>query len=209
MQLAPALANTPAAAPPLPPPTGKVIRVATALQLQQVMPKLTSDTTVVLEKGVYKLLNLVIIKDGLKNITLRGATGNPADVHLVGTGMGALPGNVPNCIEVDGAENATIADMTIRDVHRHPITLNHGCKKIRIYHCHLVNAGTQFIKGNRWEGVGVPDGTVEYCTMEYLNRAKSDYTNGVDVHGGTNWVIRHNLFKNIRGPQGTLAGPAI
>jgi hypothetical protein len=29
------------------------------------------------------------------------------------------------------------------------------------------------------------------------------------VHTGDNWIIRHNLFRNIRAPQGQLAGPAI
>ena len=31
----------------------------------------------------------------------------------------------------------------------------------------------------------------------------------MDVHTGRNWAIRHNLFKNIRAPQGELAGPAV
>ena len=31
----------------------------------------------------------------------------------------------------------------------------------------------------------------------------------MDVHTGDNWIIRHNLFRNIRAPQGQLAGPAI
>jgi hypothetical protein len=29
------------------------------------------------------------------------------------------------------------------------------------------------------------------------------------VHAGANWIVRHNLFRNIRAPQGLLAGPAI
>jgi len=34
------------------------------------------------------------------------------------------------------------------------------------------------------------------------------YTNGVDVHTGAGWIIRHNLFRNIVAPNG-LAGPAV
>ncbi len=45
--------------------------------------------------------------------------------------------------------------------------------------------------------------------MEYDTTSRDDYTNGVDVHTGDNWIIRHNLFRNIRAPQGALAGPAI
>ena len=57
-------------------------------------------------------------------------------------------------------------------------------------------------------GGGVDNGIVEYwCSIDTTSR--DDYTNGVDVHTGDNWIIRHNLFRNIRAPQGQLAGPAI
>ena len=204
-----AWANAPAVAPALPAPTGKVVRVSTPLQLEYAMRKLTSDTTVILEKGVYKLNTFVGIKVGVKNIALRGATGNPADVQIVGKGMTNLPGSVQSCIEVAGTENMTIADLTIRDVHSHLITLTRAGTGLHVYNCHLLNSGAQFIKGNRYNGVGVSNAVVEYCTFEYTTHAKSDYTNGIDVHGGTNWVIRHNQFKNIRGPAGTVAGAAI
>jgi hypothetical protein len=51
---------------------------------------------------------------------------------------------------------------------------------------------------------------VEYSVIEYESTSRDDYTNGVDVHTGSGWIIRHNLFRNIRSPQGVaLAGPAI
>jgi Right handed beta helix region len=50
---------------------------------------------------------------------------------------------------------------------------------------------------------------VEYSLIEYEKTSRDAYTNGVDVHTGDNWVIRHNLFRNVRAPQGQLAGPAI
>ena len=31
----------------------------------------------------------------------------------------------------------------------------------------------------------------------------------MDVHTGSDWIVRHNMFRNIRAPQGQLAGPAI
>ena len=45
--------------------------------------------------------------------------------------------------------------------------------------------------------------------IEFDTTSRDDYTNGVDVHTGDNWIIRHNLFRNMRAPQGQLAGPAI
>jgi hypothetical protein len=75
----------------------------------------------------------------------------------------------------------------------------------------LVDAGEQFIKSsaNAHGGAGVNDGTVEYSVMEYTTTARSWYTNGVDVHQGARWIIRHNLFRNLRAPDGQLAGPAV
>ena len=53
------------------------------------------------------------------------------------------------------------------------------------------------------------NGIVQYSVIEYETTSRDDYTNGVDVHTGRNWIVRHNLFRNIRAPQGQLAGPAI
>ena len=74
----------------------------------------------------------------------------------------------------------------------------------------LVNAGQQFVTSNPdGTGGGVDNGVVEYSVIEYVTTSRDYYTNGVDVHTGDNWIIRHNLFRNIRAPMGELAGPAI
>ncbi len=107
-------------------------------------------------------------------------------------------------------QGVTIANLTIRDFYQHPIVFNAGTQSPLVHNVHLIDAGQQFIKSNPdGAGGGVNDGVVEYCVFEYTTTAKDDYTNGVDVHTGANWIIRHNLFRNIVGPPGTLAGPAI
>ncbi|MGB2716770.1 MAG: hypothetical protein WBC51_21485 [Vicinamibacterales bacterium] len=53
------------------------------------------------------------------------------------------------------------------------------------------------------------NGIVEYSVIEYDTTSRDDYTNGVDVHTSDNWIIRHNLFRNVRAPPGQLADPAI
>ena len=56
-------------------------------------------------------------------------------------------------------------------------------------------------------GGGVDNGIVRYSVFEYVTTSRDDYTNGVDVHTGDNWIIRHNLFHNIRAPRdSTRAG---
>src|SRR5205085_11087326 len=58
-------------------------------------------------------------------------------------------------------------------------------------------------------GRGIDYGLVEYSAFEFSNTSRDYYTNGVDVFTGTGWVIRNSLFRNIRAPQGQMAGPAI
>jgi hypothetical protein len=85
--------------------------------------------------------------------------------------------------------------------------LNAGAQSPLIHNVRLVNAGQQFIKASP-DGAGgdVDNGIVEYSVMEYDTTARDDYTNGVDVHTGDNWIIRHNLFRNIRAPRARSPG---
>jgi hypothetical protein len=191
--------------------TGNVHNVSTVAQLQSAVSSIHSGDTIVIAKGTYNLTSTLWISGTFSNVTVRGATNNRDDVVLVGKGMGVASDTVPFGIWSGGnVTNLTIADLTIRDVYQHPIMLNAGTQSPHIYNVHLINAGEQFIKSNPDNsGAGVNNGLVEYSVFEYTNTAPSDYTNGVDVHTGANWIIRNNLFRRIRAPQGQLAGPAI
>ena len=197
---------------PLPAPTGTIVNVSTVAQLQSAVASMASNRTIVIAPGTYNLTATLYINGTFTNVGIRGATGNRDDVVLVGKGMSAVSdGGVPFGIWVGGnVQGVTIASLTIRDVYYHPIMLNAGAQLPLIHNVRLVNAGQQFIKASPdGAGGGVDNGIVEYSVMEYDTTARDDYTNGVDVHTGDNWIIRHNLFRNIRAPQGALAGPAI
>jgi len=199
-------------AAPLPPPTGSIVHVSTAAQLQHAVASIASNTTIVVAPGTYHLTGPLYINGTFTSVGIRGATGHRDDVVIVGKGMYAgNDGGVPFGIWVGGnVRGVTIASLTIRDVYYHPIMLNAGAQSPLIHNVRLVNAGQQFIKANPdGAGGGVDNGIVEYSVMEYDTTARDDYTNGVDVHTGDNWIIRHNLFRRIRAPLGTLAGPAI
>ena len=198
-------------APPLPAPSGNVVNVSTESQLQSAISNLTSNTTIVLAPGTYTLSKTLWINGSFSNVTIRGGTNNRDDVVLVGRGMSnASYGSVEHGIWAGGnVQNLTIANLTIRDVYYHLIMLNAGVESPRIYNVRLINAGEQLLKSNPdGSGGGVDNGVVEYSAFEYSTTARDDYTNGVDVHTGANWIIRHNLFRNITAP-GALAGPAI
>jgi hypothetical protein len=196
---------------PLPPPVGTTITVSTLAQLQGAVASIASNTTILIAPGTYRLTSPLYINGSFTNVGIRGATGNRDDVVLIGKGMAAAnDGGVPFGIWVGGnVRGVTIANLTIRDIYNHPIILNAGTQSPLIHNVRLVNAGQQFVKANPdGAGGGVDNGIVEYSVIEYDTTSRDDYTNGVDVHTGDNWVIRHNLFKNVRAPQG-LAGPAI
>jgi parallel beta helix pectate lyase-like protein len=199
-------------APPLAPPSGAIVNVSTEPQLRAAIRGLTSNTTIVLAAGTYILTSTVWINGTFTNVGIRGATGNSDDVMLVGPGM-AQPnhGNVPFGIWTGGnVQGVTIANLTIRDVYYHPLIFNGGTRRPHVYNVRLVDGGEQLLKANPdAAGHGVDDGVVEYSIFEYRTTARSYYTNGVDVVGGRNWTIRHNLFRNIVAPRGQLAGPAV
>ena len=210
----PGLADAGPAIPPapLPPPTGAIVHVSTVAQLQGAAAAMASNTTIVIAPGTYQLTSTLYINGNFTNVGVRGATANRDDVVIVGRGMHAPnDGGVPFGIWVGGnVSGVTIANLTIRDVFHHPIILNAGTQSPLIHNVRLVNAGQQFLKANPdGTGGGVDNGIVEYSVFEYETVSRDDYTNGVDVHTGDNWIIRHNLFRNVRAPAGQLAGPAI
>ena len=109
-----------------------------------------------------------------------------------------------------GVENIQIANLTIRDFYFHSIILNAGTRSPHVYNVRLVDSGQQLLKANPTSpGDGIPSGLVEYSVLRYSTTERDDYPKAIDVHGGTDWIIRHNLFRRIRAPEGQLSGPAI
>ncbi len=199
-------------APPLPPPGGRIVNVSTEPQLQAAIRSLASGTTIVLAPGTYALTSTLSINGRLADIGIRGAAANADAVTLSGPGMTQSAGRAaPFGVWTGGdVQGLTIANLTIRDFPYHAIIFNAGTHRPHIYNVRLADAGQQLLKANPdHEGRGVDNAIVEYSVFEYTATAPSDYTNGIDVHGGANWSIRHNLFRNIVAPRGQLAGPAV
>jgi Right handed beta helix region/FG-GAP-like repeat len=191
------------------PITGSVVQVSTETQLQTAVSSAQPGTTILIANGTYNLSRTLLVNN-VSDVTIRGASGCDG-VVLVGQGM-TNPnfGAVPDAVWTNSS-NTVIAHLTIRDIYRHPIILNPGAQRPRIYNVRLKNAGEQLIKGNPTflAQEGINDGIVEYSIMEFDTIARDFYTNGVDVLTGRNWIIRDNLFRNLRAPAGQLAGPAI
>jgi hypothetical protein len=219
--------------PGLPPPTGTIINVATASQLQTAVANLQSAQTILIAPGTYVLTNTLYVPQGLTNVAIRGATGKAADVVVKGDatldaaspysgsaiwGPGSgITGTIPFGIWLGNVQGVTIADLTLQNYVDDAIILNAGVQAPLIHDVVMLDTGEQLLKSNpNGSGGGVNNGIVEYCMIGYTTAAPNNYTNGVDVHTGQNWIIRNNVFKNLlttnplttTGP-GALAGPAV
>lgn len=205
-------APSPLAAASGPGQTGAVVQVSSEPELQNAVAALTSDTTIVLAPGTYKLTASLSIKGTLTNVGITGATNNPNDVVLVGTGMSnSNYGAVPHGVTVAGnVRGITIANLTIRDVFNHAIALEAGTEQPRINNLRLIDAGRQFVKAYPdGQGGGVDEGVFEQSVVEYTHGSRDADTGALHVAGGTRWIIRGNRFQNIKAPAGQLAGPAL
>jgi hypothetical protein len=199
-------------APRLPAPSGSVVNVSTEPQLQVALSTIASQVTIVLAPGTYRLTRSLTFNGSLRDVGIRGATGNSDDVVLLGPGMNesAHGGVLYGIWTGNGVDGITIANLTIRDFYFHPIIFNGGTNRPYVHNVHLIDAGQQFIKANPDATlIGARDGVVEYSIFEFTTTARDGYPKAIDVHGGTNWTIRHNLFRNLQAPQGQLIGPAV
>lgn len=215
--------------PALPAPSGTIVNVqaGNAADLANKIRNAGSNTTVLVPAGTYQLtaatgLLRIGANGNVKNVALRGATGNRGDVIIRGPGMSVdSSGTVPHCLMIENAQDVLVANLSLGDVWFHPITIQgaSGADRVRVYNCRLFDPGEQFLKSNPFNSdgsanpqgySGASDGIVEYCVFEFTTTARQWYTEGVDVHGGHRWIVRHNLFQNIRGPSGAqLVGGAI
>lgn len=226
---APARARLPDQAPPLPPPdaTFTIVNVNTSQQLADACWNLSSDEAIVIAPGTYHL-DAVSFPNGvdgrltvgrfgadpIQNIQIRGATGNPADVVILGAGM--LDAIVPFGFQVFTATDVVIADLTIGNVYYHALAVqgDQGAQRVRVYHARLFDAGQQIVKGTP----GADDVTIEYSelftTAGAVNHPEgappgSCYTNAIDGVTSDRWIVRDNLIHDIWCQDETLAGPAV
>ncbi len=191
--------------------TATIVPVADEPELQAAVAALSSGDTLVLEAGTYDLTWALWLDGGLDNVAIIGA-GRDATV-IRGPGMSVDDPEVPHLIWVGDVRHFLIADLTLRDVYYHPLQFSTGDGAFapHIDNVRIIDSGEQFIKVST--GVGLTEycdsGIVENCVFEYTDRARSGYTNAVDILATGFWIIRDNLFLRIRGPVGELAGPTV
>ncbi len=186
------------------------ITVGTATELTDAVAAANSGgpRTILLEDGVYTLSEMLWVSaDG---VLVRSISGNRNAVIIEGQGM---TGGVSHIFNVPGS-HFTASDMTLRKVANHAIQI-HGnadsdapvLKNLRIQDTFEQMIKVSYESGNP---AGSDNGIMENCLLEYTAGIGPQwYIGGIDVHQGRNWIIRNNIFQNIRSPGGDVAEHAI
>ncbi len=201
--------------PPLPPPAGRVVGVGNADQLRAAISQAKDGDVITLADGTYQIVPVMWLKDK-KNITIRGASGDPTKVILRGKGwdQGGDHDN-EDILWIDSSENVTIANLTFTEVHSYGLKINAdgGPKNINVYNCHFRDIGIRGIKGTKGDsGKNVSKGSVRFCVFENTKIPPSnwqfdgDYITSIDMMKLDDWTFADNVFKNIKGHNGQARG---
>jgi len=206
-------------APPLPPPSGPVLRARTVQELFDALQRVQPGGTVLVAEGTYHLPRRLEIHTN--RVALRGETGRRDHVVLDGAKhrLGEL-------LAVTGCSDVTIADLTIQNVTWNGIKLDTdtGVHRVTIRNCVLHNIWQRAVKGVRVPREKLAeyrprDCNVQYCLF-YNDRPKTfaddpadtpdnfdgNYIGGIDVMFPKGWVISDNVFVGIHGRTGQARG---
>jgi hypothetical protein len=197
-------------APPLPPPQGEVIRVATVDELLAAVDRVGPGGTILLADGQYKLPRILVVQRK-KDIAIRSATGDPTKVILSGQGWDSQAKG-DDLLHLGRCEGVTIADLTFTDCRSYGIKVEaeNAPKDIHIYNCRFRDIGVRAIKGSAGQdpSVRAVKGSVRYCHFENTKVPPADWLFGgdyiaaIDMMALEDWTFSENVFRNIKGRNG-------
>lgn len=140
------------------------------------------------------------------DVVFRSLSGNRDSVVLTGTGMADVSPDTEIGIYAVG-DNITIADLTIKNVGNHAIAVTGN--NLSVFNVKIQDTYEQMIKGNI-TGNGINNGQVKCSLFEYTNGIGPQwYIGGLDIHGGTNWTVSDNVFKDISSPADAVTEHAV
>ena len=193
--------NNPRFCPPLPPPTGTVVRVSTVAALVAAVNNAASGTTILLADGTYAL-DGGYLRFEIPGVTLRSASGNKEAVVLDGNYL------TTEIIQIV-ASGVTVADLTLREAYYHPIHVMSGpgshTLNTMIYNVQIIDPGEQAVKINPSASEAAyfaDNGTVACSHIELTAAGRTHirnncYTGGIDGHQSRGWTIRDNLIEGF------------
>ncbi len=195
----------------LPERSGEVINVQNPQELQQALVKADSGDTILLEDGTYRLESSLRIENK-ENLTIKGASGDPEKVILMGGGWdGGKPRDV---MVIRGSGDIAIAYLTITEARSYGIKIE-GVRGLRnpwdinISHCRFIDIAVRAIKGTATQDrKHMERGSVRHCHFENTRVPDSswlfngDYISAIDMMYLAHWTFADNVFRNIKGANG-------
>jgi hypothetical protein len=193
-----------AAAPP-----ALAVVVSTAQELAQAVADANrgGDKLIQLADGVYQLDDMLWLEaDG---VTVEGLSGRRGAVVIQGRGM---DGAVTHVFNLAGSD-FTVRHLSMGLVSQHALQTQPAAQAPTVYDVRLFDTGEQMLKvaWNPAQPEAHTDrGLVENCLFEYTAEfGPQYYIGGVDCHRGEGWVVRGNVFRNIKSPETSPAEHAI
>jgi hypothetical protein len=180
--------------------------VDSAAELENAVNTSAPGTTILIADGTYQLgQSGRYLWIDTPNLTLRSKSGNRAAVVLDDNYSGSE-------IITIVASNVTVADITIKRAHTHPIhvttTDSAHTLNTRIYNVQIIDPGQQAIKINpNGARTRFPDDGEIACSRIELTDAGREkvleinggtcYTGGVDGHWAKGWEVRDNRIQGF------------
>ena len=206
--IAPAVSAEVRKVPPLPRADQREIIVNDVGSLKDTIENARDNTTILIADGTYRLGHLIYMR-AKKNVTIRGASGDPTKVILRGIGWDS-ENKQDDILRIGDCENITVAHVTFSDCHAYAVKVqaeDHP-KNINIYNCHFRDIGTRAIKGSGGRG-RAQGGWIRYCHFENTKIPPAhwlfggNYISAIDMMALDGWIISDNVFKNIKGRTGS------
>jgi len=196
--------------PPLPAPSGKILRVANAEEILTAGEQMIVGSTMMVEPGEYTLSRPLVLRQK-QDITIRSVSGDPLSVTLKGKGWD-LGDARDDIIRVADCRGVLIAGLTFAECRSYGVKVEaeHGPKNVQIYNCRFRNIGVRAIKGSAGQdpNVRASKGSVRFCDFENTRIPPADwlyggdYVAGIDMMALEDWTFSDNTFRNIKGRNG-------
>src|SRR5690606_33350374 len=142
--------------------------------------------------------------DGVKGVTIRGASADPARVVLRGRGFDVVSRG-DDILRIAGCEGVTVAHLTFADCHGYGLKVEaeHSPRDIHVYNCHFLTIGTRGLKGSTAGTAIAAGGSVRFCHFENDKvppadwQFGGDYISAIDMMSLEDWTISDNTFVSI------------
>lgn len=190
------------------------VTVGTAAELQSAVTSANSaggNRIISLRDGSYTLTDTLYVN--VPNVTITSASGARDKVVIQGDAMS--DGAVVKTLIRAAAKNFTVTNVTLQKSGWHLLQVvgENDADGAVIRNVIFRDAYQQMLKvsidQNNYSITG-DNGIIENSLFEYTAGIGPEYyIGGIDIHGGKNWVVRNNTFRNIISPSQTQAEFAI